>query len=205
MSVTFYYTPQSSADRVHGSLQALGIPYEEVRVDLRGGDQKKPEFLKLNPNGQVPTIVIDGTPVFESVAIQIALGERYGVEKGLWPAIDSPEHLTALSWLLWGQVNLTTAVFRYMQNTSDWFPKESHIPAHAEAAMTEIKSLLKILDARLTGREYLTGDRTTLADIDLGSVLGWGLMMAKVDLSTYPNVGAWLGRLGKYYPDYAAS
>ena len=61
MSLTFYYTPQSSADRVHASLQALGIPYDEVRVDLRAGDAKKPEFLALNPNAKVPLVVIDGT------------------------------------------------------------------------------------------------------------------------------------------------
>ena len=67
-------------------------PYEEVRDDLHAGDQKKPEFLALNPNGKVPLLVIDGTPVFESVAIQIALGERHGVAKGLWPALDSAEH-----------------------------------------------------------------------------------------------------------------
>ncbi len=205
MSITFYNTPQSSADRVHATLKALGVPYEEVRVDLRAGDQKKPEFLALNPNGKVPLVVLDGTPIFESVAIQIALGERYGVEKGLWPAIDSPDHLTALSWLLWGQVNITAAVFRYMQHTSEYFPAESRVPAQAEAAMKDIKELLGILDARLGGREYLVGDRTTLADIDLGSVLGWGLMMAKVDLSSYPNVGAWLGRLRKYFPSYSAS
>jgi GST-like protein len=196
MSVTFYYTPQSSADRVHGSLQALGIPYEEVRVDLRGGDQKKPEFLKLNPNGQVPTIVIDGTPVFESVAIQIALGERFGVEKGLWPALGSSEHLTALTWLVWNQVNLTAAVFRYMQNTHDYFPKEQHNPDHAAAALSDIQRLLGVLNGHLEGKQFITGERRTLADIDLASVLGWGLMMIKLDLNTYPNVAAWLGRAG---------
>ena len=195
MSLTFYYTPQSSADRVHASLKALGVPYEEVRVDLRAGDQKKPEFLALNPNAKVPLVVIDGTPVFESVAIQIALGERYGVEKGLWPALNSPEHLTAITWLVWAQVNLTSAVFRYMQNTSDWFPKDQHNPAQAAAALAEMKDLLAMLDARLEGRDYITGKNNTLADIDIGSVLGWGLMMAKLDMTPYANVARWLPRV----------
>ena len=110
MSIKFFYTPQSSADRVHGTLHALGVPYEEVRVNLRAGEQRTPEFLAINPNGKVPTLILDGTPMFESVAIQIALGERYGVEKGLWPALGSPEHLTALTWLAWGQVALGGAI-----------------------------------------------------------------------------------------------
>ncbi len=195
MSLTFYYTPQSSADRVHASLQALGVPYEEVRVNLRAGDAKKPEFLALNPNAKVPLVVIDGTPVFESVAIQIALGERYGVEKGLWPALNSPEHLTAITWLVWAQVNLTGAVFRYMENTADWMPKDQKNPAQAEAALTEMKALLTILDAQLEGRDYITGKQNTLADIDIVSVLGWGLMMAKLDMTPYANVARWLSRV----------
>jgi glutathione S-transferase len=205
MSVTFYYSPQSNADRIHGSLKALGIPYEEVRVDLRAGDQKKPEFLALNPNGKVPTVVIDGTPMFESVAIQIALGERYGVEKGLWPALNSPEHLTAITWLVWSQVNLGAAVFRYIQNTSDWFPKEQHNPQTAAAALTDIKALMRILDDRLEGREYLTGSRFTLADLDIASVLGWGLFMVKLDMTAYPQAAAWLTRCSKYTGEQSAS
>ena len=197
MSVTFYYTPQTSADRVHASLQALGIPYEEVRVDLRAGDQKKPEYLARNPNGQVPTVVIDGTPVFESVAIQIALGERYGVEKGLWPALGSGEHLTAITWLVWAQVNLTAAVFRYMMNTSEYFPADQRDPNQAAAALADIQRLLGVLDGHLAGKSFITGERRTLVDIDVGSVLGWGLMMMKLDMSTYPDVGAWLARVGR--------
>jgi GST-like protein len=197
MSITFYFAPQSNATRVHASLEELGIPYDAVKVDLRAGDQKKPEFLALNPNGKVPTIVIDGTPMFESVAIQIALGERYGVEKGLWPAVSSPEHLKAITWLVWGQVALGGALFRYMQNTSDFVPKELHHAPTAEAAMKEVKDLLGILDAHLSKSAYLSGDRFTLADLDLASVLGWGLYVIKVDLAPYPKLAAWLGGASK--------
>lgn len=203
MSITFYYAPQSNATRIFTSLVELGIPYETVKVDLRAGEQRKPEFLALNPNGKVPTIVIDGTPMFESVAIQIALGERYGVEKGLWPQLGSSEHLQALTWLVWGQVTLAGALFNYMQNTSDWIPKERHNAAAAEHAMSELKGLLGILDARLDGRAYLTGDNFTLADLDLASVLGWGLHVCKVDISSHSHLQAWLGRVTRR-PSFAA-
>jgi GST-like protein len=194
MSITFYYTPMSNATRVQWSLEELGVPYEKVKLDLRAGEQKKPEFLAINPNGKVPTLVIDGTPIFESVAIQIALGERYGVEKGLWPALGSPEHLQALTWLIWGQVSLGGALMRYMQNTSDFIPAELHHAKTAEVALKETHDMLGILNARLSGREYLTGSQFTLADVDLASVLGWGLQVAKIDLAAYPNLAAWLGR-----------
>ncbi len=194
MSITFYYTPQSNATRIFTSLVELGIPHETVKVDLRAGDQRKPEFLALNPNGKVPTIVIDGTPMFECVAIQIALGERYGVEKGLWPQLGSPAHLDALTWLVWAQVSLGGAMFNYMNNTSDWIPKERHNAAQAEHSRTEMVSLLRMLDARLDGRDYITGERFTLVDVDVASVLGWGLYMTKVDISELKHLQAWLGR-----------
>jgi GST-like protein len=194
MTITFYYTPQSNASRIHASLEELGLKYEKVKIDLRAGEQRKPEFLALNPNGKVPTLVIDGTPMFESVAIQIALGERYGVEKGLWPALGSPEHLQALTWIVWGQVTLGAELMRYLQNTSDWIAKEMHHPPQAEAAMKEIHTCLGILNARLSERENLTGSSFTLADLDLAAVLGWGLHVAKVDMAGYPKVSAWLER-----------
>ncbi|XXX74352.1 glutathione S-transferase family protein [Sorangium sp. So ce134] len=195
MSITFYYAPQSSAARVRVSLAELGVPHEVVRFDLRAGDQKKPEFLAINPNGKVPTVVIDGTPMFESVAIQIALGERYGVQKGLWPALGSPEHLTALSWLVWGQVSFAGTLYRYMANASDYFPEELRHEKQAEQALTDVRGLLRILDDRLGGRPYLTGERCTLADLDLATLLGWGLMAAKIDFSEQKNVKAWLDRI----------
>lgn len=195
MAITFYYSPQSNATRVKHTLAELGIDYEEKKIDLRAGDQKKPELLALNPNGKVPTIVIDGTPMFESVAIQIALGERYGVEKGLWPALGSPEHLTALTWLVWGQVSLGGAVMRYMSNTSDWIPKEQHNTAAAEASLKETHNLLGMLEAQLGRHEYLTGGTCTLADMDLASVLGWALYVIKLDLGTYPKIAAWLNTI----------
>jgi glutathione S-transferase len=197
MSLTFYYSPRSNASRIHWTLAELGVPHEVVKVDLRAGDQKKPEFLALNPNGKVPTIVLDGTPMFESVAIQIALGERHGVEKGLWPAPGSSEHYQALTWIIWGQVTLAATLFRYMMNTSEWTPKEQHNEPQAEAALKELHGLLRILDDRLDGRDYLTGDRFTLADLDLASVMGWGLGWAKIDIAPYPKLQAWLGRINE--------
>ena len=194
MSITFYYNPQSSAARVQLTLEELGIPYEKVLVDLHAQDQKKPEFLALNPNGKVPTIVIDGQPMFESIAIQIALGERYGVARGLWPALGSAEHLQALTWLCWGQVSLGTPLFKYMYNVSDWAPAEQRSAKQAEAALVEVHQGLKILDTRLGERGNILHDRWSLVDADLTSVLGWSVQMGNLDISAYPHLRAWMGR-----------
>jgi glutathione S-transferase len=181
MSITFYYNPMSSASRVHLSLDELGIPYEKVLIDLAAKDQKKPEFLALNPNGKVPTIVIDGQPMFESIAIQIYLGERYGVERGLWPALGSREHMQALTWLCWHQVSLAMPLFGYLQSQS-------------EAALAEVHAMLAILDARIGERGNLVHDKWTLVDTDVASTVSWGLYAAKIDGAQYRHLTAWLAR-----------
>lgn len=194
MSLTFYYTPQSSASRIHWALEELGVPYEKVKLDLRAGDQKKPEYLKLNPNGKVPTLVVDGTPMFESLAILFYLGERYGVDKGLWPREGTRERIEAFTWTTWGSVSLAAEVFKIFSNTSNWTPAESHNAMQADMARQEFHNLLKILDARLQGREYIVGDRFTLADLGNASLLGWATWELKTDMTQYPAVAAWLGR-----------
>jgi len=90
MSITFYAAPQSSASPVSCALRELGVPHERVNLNLAAGDQRKPEYLALNPNGKVPLLVVDGTPLFEALAILQWLGDTYGVDKGLWPAAGSP-------------------------------------------------------------------------------------------------------------------
>ncbi len=194
MSITLYYSPRSNADRIRASLEELGVPHEKVTIDLRAGEQKKAAFLALNPNGKVPTIVIDGTPMFECVAIQIALGERYGVEKGLWPALGSQEHLQALTWLVWSQVTLAGAAMKYIQNTSEFHAKELQHAGQAEAALKDTHACLGILEAHLATRENLTGERFTLADLDVASVLGWAAHAGKISLAAYPRITAWLGK-----------
>lgn len=95
MSIVFYTATWSSAAPVAYALAELGVPHEQVTLDLEAGDQRKPEFLALNPNGKVPTLVVDGTPMFEGLAIVLWLGDRYGVERGQWPHADAPARFEA--------------------------------------------------------------------------------------------------------------
>lgn len=97
-SIVLYWHPMSSATPVACALAELGVPHRRVKVDIKAGEQRKPEYLALNPNGKVPTLTVDGAPMFEALAIQLWLAEEYGVAKGLWPAAGTPERLQAMSW-----------------------------------------------------------------------------------------------------------
>lgn len=112
MSIVLYWHPMSSATPVACALAELGLPHERVKIDIRAGEQHRPDFLALNPNGKVPTLTVDGAPMFEALAIQLWLGETYGVERGLWPAPGTPERLQALSWCAWAYVSYGAVLTR---------------------------------------------------------------------------------------------
>jgi GST-like protein len=191
MSIVFYYAPWSSASPVASALAELGVPHEAVKFDLTKGDQKKPAFLALNPNGKVPTLVVDGAPMFEAVAIMIWLGEKFGVQKKLWPAAGTPEHLQALSWSAWAYVSYVGALGLLAAATSERISKDIHNPAQAEYARNLLNGMLDVLEARLAKQKYILGADYSLADLIVASVVGYGVYVGK-PVDAHPHVKAWL-------------
>jgi len=191
MSLTFYYSPMSTATITALVLEELGVPHEKVKLDLKAGDAKKPEYLRLNPNAKVPLIVHDGTPIFESAAITLYLGETFGVDRGLYPA-PGPKRGEAMKWVVWANVTLGDAVGRWARNTMAWVPEEQHNARAGEAAKAEAMQCLGILNAALEGKPFLVGDYT-LADAHLNSFTDW-LRHMKLDFSAYPHLNAWSER-----------
>jgi len=192
MSLVFYYAPMSTAVATHWVLEELKIPYEKVKLSLQAGDTKKPDFLKVNPNGAVPVIVHDGTPIFESAAIAIYLGETFGIEKGLFPAAG-PRRGEAMKWIVWANATLGAAVGRQMAAASDHVPAEQRNAAAAAAARADVERALKVLDGSLAGKTWLVGEAFSLADAHVASFAGY-VGMIGFDLKKYPNVAAWHGR-----------
>jgi len=193
MSIVFYAAPRSSSSPVTCALQELGVPHERVPVNLAAGDQKKPEYLALNPNGKVPLLVVDGTPLFEALAILHWLGDRFGVEKQLWPGADAPARLEALSWTTWSYVTFAGAISRLLAASSERSPKEMHNEALATAAREELRQLLGVLDGRLRNRQYLLGAAFSLADLVVASVVHWGKFCG-VSVDEHSAVQGWLER-----------
>ena len=190
MSLVFYYAPMSSAFTIHWALEELKVPYEKVKIDLQAGDQRKPAFLALNPNGKVPTLVHDGTPIFESVAIMIHLGETFGTERGLFPA-PGLVRAEALKWLVWCNVSLGEALSRFQHNSADRIPKERHNAKAAEAAKADVETHLGILDKALQGKKHLVGDAFSLAEVHVAG-WAWYLNMLGFEAKRWPAIEAWL-------------
>jgi glutathione S-transferase len=191
MALTFYYTPMSSATRVHWALEELGVPYEKVKMDLAGGAHKRPEYLKLNPNGKVPLLVVDGLPIFESLAQLLYLGETYGVERGLFPE-PGLARAEAFKWMAWVSVSLHDAVVTILKN-GDRFPEEERNARARERGIREAGACFKILDDHLAGRSYLVGDGFTLVDAACASFIPFASRLG-VDIGPLANVQAWSAR-----------
>lgn len=145
----------------------------------------------MNPNGKVPLIVHDGTPIWESAAITMYLGEVFGVEKELYPPAG-PRRGEAMKWIVWTNVTCGDAVYRFMRNTSEWTPAEQHNAKAAEVAKADIANCLHILDEALSGRQFIVG-AYTLADTHLNSFVDW-LRHMQMDLAPYARLNAWSER-----------
>ena len=189
MSLVFYTAPNSSASPVSSALFELNVPHERVVFDLAKNEQRSPQFLALNPNGKVPTLIVDGTPMFEALAILNYLGDSYGVERELWPAPSTPEHLTARSWSTWAYVsygtNLTT-----LHACASLSAKEQLAPL-AALAHSRLTELLDILEARLSGQPFMLGDKYSLLDLIVGSVVGYGTWLG-ASVEGHPHVKEWV-------------
>ena len=93
MALELHSWPRSSGTRIAWALEELDLPYKYIEVDQKKQEHRSPAYLALNPHGKVPTLV-DGEQVFfESAAILLHLGDKYGATKGLWPADDTYEGL----------------------------------------------------------------------------------------------------------------
>lgn len=194
MGLVFYYTPMSSASRIHWALEELGVAYDKVKLDLQAGDQRKPEYLALNPNGKVPLLVVDGQPIFESLAILLYLGEAFGVEKGMFPAPESrKDRIEAFKWMSWVGVTVGETVTRVLRNTSDRFPKEHQNEHAGAAAKKEVGEQLAILDKALEGREYLVGSSFSLVDLAIAAYMPF-LGRLGIDFGAHKNLQGWIGR-----------
>lgn len=165
------------------ALEECGLNYEICDINLYNGDSKKPEYLKLNPNGTVPTLVDGDTVVWESIAINLYLAEKYG--KGLMPsAMDERGYV--YQWSIWSIATLEPHLVAVFLNRV-MLPEAERNPAAAEAGAAKAVEQLKILDHALEGKNFLVGERFTIADLNVGHMLAWANMIG-IDLGQVPNV-----------------
>lgn len=188
--IVLYWHPMSSATPVACALAELGLPHERVKVDITTGEQRRPGFLALNPNGKVPTLTVGDAPMFEALAIELWLAEQHGVERGLWPQPGTPAQLQAFSWCTWAYVTYGAQVMRRQAAIDKGTPDDDH----GLAALQAMDQLLALLDARLAQQPWMLGEAYSLVDLCVGSVIGYSAYLG-APVNRHPHAQAWLARV----------
>ncbi|KAF0127510.1 MAG: glutathione S-transferase [Methylocystaceae bacterium] len=175
-----FYAPRTRASSVLTLLEELDVPYELRLLNFQLGEQRKPEYLAVNPLGKVPAIVHNGALVTELGAIFIYLADAFP-RKGLAPAIGDALRGPYLRWLVfYGSAFEPAIVDRSM--------KREPAPA-SRSSYGDFDGVMALINAQLTQGPYLFGERFTAADILWGGALRWtvgfGLVPESAQIRAY--------------------
>nr|AIL29309.1 glutathione S-transferase delta 2 [Cnaphalocrocis medinalis] len=195
MGIDLYYVPGSPPCRaVLLTARALNLNLNLKLVDMNSGEHLKPEFLKLNPQHTVPTLVDDGHSVWESRAIITYLANKYGKGKPLYP--EDPKERSQVDQALY--FNIGTLYHRW----ADYFFPQVFGGAPADKAKLEkVEEALKMLDTMLEGHKFITGNNMTIADLDyLASISSFEA--SDVNFLKYPNIKRWYETAKSSAPGY---
>jgi len=157
--------------RARWTLQELGVEFETITVNLIAGEHRRPEFLRINPAGKLPVLVDGDLVLTESVAIVLYLAEKYP-EKGFLPA-DLARRAQVNRWLLFAATELEQPLWRISRHTA-LYPEEKRLPGDVVLARQEFKEMAAVLERHLQGRQFVVGDRVTVADFVTAYTLDWG-------------------------------
>jgi glutathione S-transferase len=163
---------RSRATIVQWYLEELGLPYEFVLLDMATGEHRQPAFLAINPIGKVPAILDGDFALWESGAILLYLAEKYGT-----PSPSLEERALLNQWIVYANATMGPGIFT--QAT-----REAEFPRH-----------MAMLNQLFGQRAHLVGDRFTVADVAVGSMLVYTQMLLKLEFDGYPAVAEYAHRM----------
>jgi glutathione S-transferase len=188
--ITLYGTAASRASRSLLALEELGLGYTHVPLQPWSNPDDVDRLRRINPNARVPVLDDDGLILYESMAINLYLADRYG-DAPSWPT-DPRDRARVYQWSVWSQTEIDVRA-RHLARFGD----DAAAKRHAE---DERLSALGILDRALEGRPYLLGEDFSLADLNVAATLSepWenGLVDGELNPADHGlgELGAWLAR-----------
>ncbi len=187
--ITLYTAATSNGRRASIMLEETGLSYKVKRINLREGEQYKPEFLKINPAHSIPVIIDhesdNDEPVVltQSVAILIYLAEKSGK---LIPD-NSVQRAQMYQWLMYDATDITQV--RLESSRLGW----NEFKEASEFLQGHVLHRYEVVEQHLSQSQYLAGDNYSITDI---SAYPWANVM-EFDASTFPNITRWLSLVGK--------
>jgi glutathione S-transferase len=183
-NLVFYHSPQTRSGGTRILLEELGASYEMHVLNMKAGDQRKPEYHAVNPLGKVQAIEHDGVLVTEQGAVFIYLADLFP-EAGLAPAIGDPQRGPYLRWLVYYGSSFEPAVVDRAQKREPAPPSMS--------PYGDFDTMLETVTSAIRKGPYLLGERFSAADVLWGTALRWTTMFKIVP--ELPEIKAYLARV----------
>lgn len=182
-----YGNPRSRAMRCLWMLEEVGEPYQLIEKSTRADDLQSAEYLVLNPNARIPTLVDGEVVLWESMAINLYLAQKH----------EGPMHCAgpevlglAAQWSFWAVLEMEALLLDLLLHRAV-LPEFARDASYAERDELLLRKPLGVLNDALVGHEYLVGNSFTVADLNVASILVWG-KMARLDMSTLSEATRWL-------------
>jgi glutathione S-transferase len=171
VKIALYYSPGACSLAPHIVLEELGIPYEAVKIATATGEQRSPEYLRINPRGRVPALAVDGKVLVENVAILTFLGGGFPA-KGLWPARtwDQAQALSLMAWL----ADTVHPAFAHLYRPERYVSGSACVEAVKEGGRASFGESLREIDRLLAGKRWAIANRYSVVDAYLLVFYRWG-------------------------------
>jgi len=188
-----YYAETMNPRKACAVAKYLGSPVEFIRVDLSKGEHRAPAFLEQNPNGKVPLLVDGDLHLWESTAIMAHLAVKAGSD--LWPS-DAASQVEVLRWLSWDIAHFSRhgSSLYFEHVIKPWAGLGEPNPAAVEEATGFFLRFAAILDTHLATRDYLVGNKLSIADFGVGVLLPWA-KEARLPVDDFANIQRWHERM----------
>ena len=172
--IKLYGTPPTRALRAMWLLGELDLAHEVIPVDIGAGENRKPEFLALNPAAKLPVLVDGDLVISESAAIQLYLADKYGDRfpgGGLIPD-TSEDRARMYHWLFFLMTEIEAPLWRIALHSFLYAPEEQSADEIA-LAKRDGRRMIAVLEQHMQGRDFIVGEQATVADFNAAFTLDW--------------------------------
>lgn len=191
---SLFFAPETCARVALIALVQSGVKFKSIPIDLLKGDHLKPEFLKLNPKGKVPALIIDKTPLCENVAIIQYLNDKYP-QAGILPKAKNPlEKYQQMADLMFCSATLHPILTRIRY--PHFFVDEQGAPSLAQRSKATMARFFAVIEAQLEDKNFWYGDDFSIQDAYINWVF-WRVSDSDFDVSKFPNFQAHHERVWK--------
>lgn len=191
MAIKLYYAPGACSLASHIALEEIGIPYETQKMDLAAGDQRSEAYLRINPRGRVPSLVVDGQVLTENVGIMTYLGGGYP-QAGIWPkkTWDQAKLVSTLAWLS----NTVHPAYGHIVRPARYADDEAAQESMKKKGRESFEGYLREIDQLLEGQKWAVANQYTVADGYLLVFYRWANRQ-KMDVRSMKNYSALVDRV----------